>query len=83
MSTVPRFERLQQLTDQQLRDRYDHSAENTVVGTGFYLDELRRRDYERMMKVTNDLARRAFWLGVVNSVFALVAAIAAMVALFG
>jgi hypothetical protein len=49
----------------------------------FYLDELRRRDYARTMKATNDLARRTFWLGVVNGGFALIAAVAAIIALFG
>lgn len=34
------------------------------------------------MKATNDLARRTFWLGVVNGVFVLVATVAAIIALF-
>lgn len=83
MGMAPKFEQLSTLTDQQIRDRYDRAAEDTAVGTAFYLDELRRRDYARMIKATNDLAQRAFWLGMVNGVFALVAAVAAIISLFG
>ena len=75
----PKFE---QLTDAQVRELYDNLSEGTVVGLSFYLDELRRRDYERTMKATNDLARRTFWLGAVSGVFSLVAVVAAIIALF-
>jgi len=71
------------MTDEQVREHYDSAAKNTATGLDFYLDELRRRDYARTMKATNDLARRTFWLGVVNGGFALIAAVAAIIALFG
>ncbi|MGH8604696.1 MAG: hypothetical protein ACREXR_18505 [Gammaproteobacteria bacterium] len=82
MVMAPKFEQLDQLTDEQIRDLYDRSADTTVVGLSFYLDELRRRDYERTIKATNDLARKSFWLGVINGVLALVATVAAIIALF-
>lgn len=44
---IPRWEQLQQLTDDDLIDRYNSAAQNTVVGTGFYRDELHRRALER------------------------------------
>jgi len=81
MGIAPKFEQLQQLTDEQVRERYDQATQHTVIGTSFYLDELRHRDYEHIMKATNDLARRIFWLGVMNSVSAFVAAVAATIAL--
>lgn len=83
MTMAPKFEQLEQLTDEQIRELYDRAVNTTVVGISFYLDELRRRDYERTIKATNDLARKTFWLGVVNSVFALLATVAAIIALFG
>jgi hypothetical protein len=82
MSVAPKFTDLEQMTDDQVRELYDRTAETTVVGLSFYLDELRRRDTERAIRASNDLARKAFWLGVVNGVFALVACITAIIAVF-
>ncbi|MDQ3150755.1 MAG: hypothetical protein M3R63_03210 [Actinomycetota bacterium] len=80
MSITPRFERLEQLTDELVREQYDAHATRTQVGTGFYLDELRCGNYERTIKATNDLARRTFWLGVANGGFALMTTVAAIIA---
>jgi hypothetical protein len=82
MSMAPKFADLEQMTDAQIRELYDRTAETTVVGLDFYLDELRRRDSERTVRASNDLARKAFWLGVINGVFALAATVTAIVALF-
>lgn len=81
MGMTPKFTDLEQMTDAQIRELYDRTAETTVVGLSFYLDELRRRDYERTMKATNDLTRKAFWLGAINGVLALVACVAAVLSL--
>lgn len=43
MAYIPKFEQLERLTVEELKRRYDAAADNTVVGTGFYLDEIRRR----------------------------------------
>jgi hypothetical protein len=43
MGMIPTYEQLGSLSDQDLVDRYDAAAPHTVVGTGFYLDELNRR----------------------------------------
>jgi len=43
MGMIPKHEKLQSLSDQELIDRYNAEAEQTVVGTGFYRDELFRR----------------------------------------
>jgi hypothetical protein len=82
MAMAPKFEQLDKLTDEQIRELYDRTADTTVVGLSFYLDELRRRGYERTMKAANDLARKSFWLAVINGVLALVATVAAIIALF-
>lgn len=47
-----------------------------------FLDELRRRESDRAVEASLRLARQAFWLAVANGVLALVAAIAAVVAIF-
>ncbi len=41
---------LRAMTDEDLIERHDHLAETTTVGTGHYLDELRRRDAARSEK---------------------------------
>jgi hypothetical protein len=44
MGDIPKFAELQALTDDELISRYDYEAEHTLVGTGFYLNELARRE---------------------------------------
>lgn len=45
---IPKYGELKKLTDEELITAYDDEAERTVVGTGFYLDELARRTQERL-----------------------------------
>lgn len=45
---IPNFDDLQAMSDQQLIDNYNQHAPSTIVGTGFYLEELRGRRMERM-----------------------------------
>jgi CHASE3 domain sensor protein len=56
-------------------------AVTTSVGTAYYVDELERRSRERATEAANRLSRAAFWLGVVNAVLALAAAVVAVAAL--
>jgi hypothetical protein len=71
---------LRALTDDEIISRHDVAARNTSVGVNFYLDELRRREQVRAIEASNRLARRAFWLGVTNTVLALAAVIATVIA---
>lgn len=47
MGMIPKYAELRKLTDEELIQRYDKEAENTVVATGFYLGELSHRSMER------------------------------------
>lgn len=47
MGMIPKYSELQKLTDAEIIERYDKEAQHTVVGTGFYLDELIRRSMQR------------------------------------
>lgn len=47
MGAIPKFAELEALSDEDLVARYDAAATNTVVGTGFYRDELFRRAQDR------------------------------------
>jgi hypothetical protein len=73
---------LKEMPDEQLIAEHDDQAKNTVAGTQYYVDELNRRVQQRALEAADRLARRAFWLTIVNTVFAVVAAVAAVVALF-
>jgi hypothetical protein len=44
---IPDHEGLEKLTDNDLVDRYNAAAKHTVVGTGFYREELLRRLQQR------------------------------------
>jgi hypothetical protein len=74
---------LRALTDDEVIQRHDAHAVSTVAGVAFYLDELRRREQVRAIEASNRLARRAFWLGVTNTVLALAAVIATVIGAAG
>jgi hypothetical protein len=56
---IPKYSDLQKLSEEELQQRYDAHAANTVVGTGFYLEELSRRkaakESARMLKLTETM----------------------------
>jgi hypothetical protein len=71
---APRFAELDRMTDDELKERHDALAGSTDPGLGYYLDELRRREFARqqMLMVIMTLA---------NVVIASVAAAAALTTL--
>ncbi|MDZ4056966.1 MAG: hypothetical protein U1D69_08365 [Polynucleobacter sp.] len=60
MSYIPKYKELEALTDDELIARYDAVAVNTVVGTGFYREELVRRqmakESTKMLKLTQTMS---------------------------
>jgi hypothetical protein len=73
---------LRETPDEQLIAEHDQHAQHTAVGTQYFVDELNRRVQQRALEATDRLARRAYQLTVVNTVLAVVAAAAALLALF-
>ncbi|MEK0360924.1 hypothetical protein [Pseudomonas sp. CBC3] len=65
MGHIPKYKELEALTDDELIDRYDAAATNTVVGTGFYLEEIARRqtakESTRMLQLTQTM-RTLTWV---------------------
>lgn len=57
MGKAPTLRQLQAMSDDQLVEAYDAHAQNTVVGTGFYLEELRSREMEHMTRQMLHLTR--------------------------
>ena len=59
MSHIPKHDELESLSDQDLIDRYNRAAEHTVVGTGFYREEITRRENsaqtERVLLLTKTM----------------------------
>ena len=76
-----RLHDLRALDDAALIAEHDQLAEHTLVGTDYYMSELDRRSRERATTAAQELARRAYWLTVTNTILASVAVIAAIVAL--
>lgn len=68
-------------TDQQLRDWQDEVAMGRGVAHDYYLGELRARQTARAIEATNKLSRRAYWLTVVNAIFAAIAIVVAIIAI--
>lgn len=73
---------LRETSDDELIAEHDKIATHTVVGTAYYVDELERRERRRAIEASDRLARRAYRLAWSNTLLALVAALAAIVALF-
>ena len=59
MSMIPKHDELEALTEEELVRRYNAAAYNTVVGTGFYRDEIVRRQNARqtdeMLKINRNV----------------------------
>lgn len=59
---------LRAVSDEELIKEHDKKAENTSIGTQYYIDELDRRSRDRSQKASHDLsistqqlARRTYW----------------------
>lgn len=65
MGYIPKHTELEALTDDELTARYDAAAVNTVVGTGFYREEIARRqmakESTRMLQLTQTM-RTLTWV---------------------
>lgn len=74
----PKYDQLATMSDEELIARYNWHAEQTVVGTAFYLEELARRkmarESVRMLNLTNTVAKLTWFilgLTAVNAVLVL------------
>ena len=56
---------LRKLSDEDLVNRHDQLASSTVVGTHHYLDELQRRDQQRLAQTMLKYTR---WITVMTAV---------------
>ena len=58
---APKHDQLAAMSEEELVARYNDLAENTVVGTAFYREELARRQLSResarMLSLTNSMAK--------------------------
>ena len=72
---------MDEATDQQLRDWQDEVAMGRAVGHDYYIGELRARQTARAIEATNKLSHRAYWLTVVNAIFAATAIVVAIIAI--
>ena len=65
MGYIPKYTELEALTDDELISRSDAAAVNTVVGTGFYREEIARRqmakESTRMLQLTQTM-RTLTWV---------------------
>lgn len=65
MGYIPKHAQIEALSDEELIARYDAAAANTVVGTGFYREEIARRrmarESARMLELTKTI-RTLTWV---------------------
>ena len=69
------YKQLREASDQELIRAHDHLAEHMEPGTGYYLDELARRETERL---TESIKRLTAWntaLVVVSTLFVAVSTV--------
>jgi hypothetical protein len=79
---VRKIENLRSTPDEVLIAEHDAVAENTVVGTAYYLNELERRSRERATEAAQALSVRSHKLTIANMALSAVAVIVAILALF-
>ncbi|HJG62209.1 MAG TPA: hypothetical protein K8W21_04415 [Enorma massiliensis] len=53
------FDELSEMTDDELKRRFDDLAKNTIVGTAFYLDEINRR---AASKINDSMLQCTKWM---------------------
>lgn len=70
---VRKLEDLRATPDEVLIREHDEIAVHTSVGTGYYMEELTRRDQQRAIQASQKLATASFWLTVANLLVAVVA----------
>jgi len=57
LSYIPKHDELEALSIQDLIDRYNSAANNTIVGTGFYREEITRRQNAAQTKKVLSLTK--------------------------
>ncbi len=55
---APTYEEVMALTDEELQERYNVATKRTVVGTGYYWDEIVRRRAEKQTDRMIDVTER-------------------------
>lgn len=73
------YRELRKISDDELIDQHDKESKYTVVGTGYYLEELARRDSQR---VNDSMLRCTRWITVMTAVMLLATVANVLIALF-
>jgi hypothetical protein len=81
MSIAMSLTALRAAADDELIKQHDKLAATTQAGVDYYLNELRRRDEQRAIAASENLARAAFWVSVTNTVLVFVTAVVAVLAI--
>ncbi|MBL0888923.1 hypothetical protein [Myceligenerans indicum] len=71
---------LHEASDEQLILEHDQEAENTRVGTAYYMAELHRRNLERAEKSNRRLARASFIMASLSAAAAIAAVLLSVLA---
>lgn len=70
--TAPKIKNLDKMSDQELIEAYNSKATSTVVGTGFYLEEIRLRRQDKRNEKIENLTVRIYWLTLIVTVATLI-----------
>ena len=75
---APKYETVQQMSDEEIIEAYNNGSENTVVGIQFWLDEIIRRRNERTVLKMEAIASKtllATWIAAGMAIAALIISI--------
>lgn len=73
------YEKLRRVSDEELIWQHDESAKHTVVGISYFLDELARRDAQ---KVNNSMLKCTKWITAMTAVMLLATIANVVIAIF-
>jgi signal transduction histidine kinase len=70
--TAPKIKNLDKMSDEELIEAYNSKASSTVVGTGFYLEEIRLRRQDKRNEKIENLTVRIYWLTLIVTMATLI-----------
>lgn len=73
------YRELRKMSDEELIDQHDKESKYTVVGTSYYLEELARRDSQR---VNDSMLRCTKWITAMTAIMLLATVVNVLITLF-
>jgi len=72
MSKCPSYEEIKNMSDEDLIKAYNKQTENTFVGTNFWLDEIIRRENDKITKRTIKISKISLGVAILSLISSII-----------